>query len=722
MCRRILAAGLLLLAALVLPGCPLLSLLRQASAYQAKPIPAAPTARTEKDFSQIALRFNRRTMVEAYRQGGRRSPAWDEAAEQYLDTWAQFFAGPIEVPKWDGVIREGERLLAAGCDDPLVLYCHGVAFQCAGNLDKATELIGRALPLLEESSYSPLRGALAAMRLAELDGGPRKLAERIDSGYWDRAVQLLVRAVATGTYQKGEQRLLLRHVDAYWDPMPVSAQRDLCTALGREKKTDPYALAVLRGMNEIEAAWEARGSDWASDVTKEGWKGFAEHLRTARHLLTEAWQAHPEYPEAPARMIMVTGGGYGGPGETIRTWFDRAVAAEFDYPFAYESFLWFSHPRWGGDHDDMYRFGLECLDTGRFDTDVPLFFMTAVNNISNDMDGDTAIWRNADTQRQLARMFAGYLRETAGVKKDHFRSLQAAAAWRSQRYEQARELLEQPGDEVHEDVFADWFATPFRVAKAEIYGFSGQRGVETRRAEDLGSRGQVSQALAAYQQIAASGDLGNQALDFVNDRIADLRREQDLASGKWVTLMPPADLFGWSKDEGRWSVEENGTIRGTSGSNGLWLRCKQQVSSRLALEGEMQLAAEGRDEAPNCALTVHVGDEDEDTDAIMWAVSRPKQETMLKNTARKTDALYVKAEVKDWSTFRLELWGNYVTTYLNGKLVNREVKMGSAPPGARATVAIGSFAQYAGVVVRFRNLRVKQLTRKPVPVGVLQEQ
>jgi len=62
-------------------------------------------------------------------------------------------------------------------------------------------------------------------------------------------------------------------------------------------------------------------------------------------------------------MIAVAMAGEAEPSETPRVWFDRAVAAQFDYYEAYSSLLWSLRPRWLGSHEEMYDFGLECLAT-----------------------------------------------------------------------------------------------------------------------------------------------------------------------------------------------------------------------------------------------------------------------------------------------------------------------------------------------------------------------
>ena len=68
---------------------------------------------------------------------------------------------------------------------------------------------------------------------------------------------------------------------------------------------------MLRGSNEIELAWLARGNGFSSEVTEEGWRGFKEHLTQARDIFVETWEAFPNRPESATAMITVTRGGTG---------------------------------------------------------------------------------------------------------------------------------------------------------------------------------------------------------------------------------------------------------------------------------------------------------------------------------------------------------------------------------------------------------------------------
>src|SRR5439155_9015886 len=106
---------------------------------------------------------------------------------------------------------------------------------------------------------------------------------------------------------------------------------------------DPWLVQMIGGLYQINAAWEARGKGWASEVTDAGWKGFHEHLTAARECLTAAYKLHPEFPEAATHMITVAMGD-SEKDETPRKWFDLATAAQIDYLPAYRKLRWSLRP------------------------------------------------------------------------------------------------------------------------------------------------------------------------------------------------------------------------------------------------------------------------------------------------------------------------------------------------------------------------------------------
>ena len=147
---------------------------------------------------------------------------------------------------------------------------------------------------------------------------------------------------------------------------------------------DRWFFLMVRGGYAVKKAWEERGSGYANTVTQEGWKGFAEWLRAARADLEEAWRMRPELPDAAARLLAVSGGDGR---DDSRMWFDRAVAAECDHKPAYQQYLWFSRPRWGGSIRAMRAFAEECYNTKRFDTFIPYYYIRVLSNVSEEVYG-----------------------------------------------------------------------------------------------------------------------------------------------------------------------------------------------------------------------------------------------------------------------------------------------------------------------------------------------
>jgi hypothetical protein len=124
-------------------------------------IPGAddPKGLTQHDFVKAKLERNLRTMVEAYKQVGRRDPKWDESAIKFLDGMAKYFANANEdriyqlpdVPRDVDLCHLGRTALQAGCDDPLVVYCLGAILDDSGEDDEAVPLVRRSIDGLMKS-------------------------------------------------------------------------------------------------------------------------------------------------------------------------------------------------------------------------------------------------------------------------------------------------------------------------------------------------------------------------------------------------------------------------------------------------------------------------------------------------------------------------------------------------------------------------------------------
>ncbi len=128
--------------------------------------------------------------------------------------------------------------------------------------------------------------------------------------------------------------------------------------------------------------------------------GFRQNLRLAGQHFTKAFELNPGDPNAAACMIEVTMGESGNK-PAMRSWFDRAVAAQVDFQGAYNAFILALRPRWTGSHTEMLLFADECVQSDRFDTLVPSNYLKIVREIASEEPDREAIYKNPAIYRTL---------------------------------------------------------------------------------------------------------------------------------------------------------------------------------------------------------------------------------------------------------------------------------------------------------------------------------
>jgi hypothetical protein len=146
------------------------------------------------------------------------------------------------------------------------------------------------------------------------------------------------------------------------------------------RKAEPgYAGCTARGTRLIGWAWEARGSDWASTVTPEGERLFAERLQEARRELERALKINPSGWEANRHLIDVAKG-LGLSREFMEDHFQKAIKLRPRYSPAYRAKMEYLRPRWHGTEEEMLSFGRQCAATGFWDEMIPRLFPYAVRD------------------------------------------------------------------------------------------------------------------------------------------------------------------------------------------------------------------------------------------------------------------------------------------------------------------------------------------------------
>jgi tetratricopeptide (TPR) repeat protein len=280
------------------------------STYSRIEIPSDQEAFTKAKLDEVEKQFCRRHLIEKFEALADKSLPWYESAHDFLSRALVLLWRRPSAEEIKRLIEDGNKLDEAGCGEPAVLMCHGIALRYFGRFEQARDRYFEALKSLETSGYSPVVRYYCTIRLAwifyRLDDSRNKIKWR------DRAFELLARAAAEGAFEKHEERFVIKYAREWRYLFPSKEWQKIYEIFQKQDGVPPWIQKVIAGEALIEKGWDARGEGAAYTVTEEGWGVFGDSLEEAARLLTEAWEMHPEYPEAAARMITCTMAGRGG--------------------------------------------------------------------------------------------------------------------------------------------------------------------------------------------------------------------------------------------------------------------------------------------------------------------------------------------------------------------------------------------------------------------------
>jgi hypothetical protein len=494
------------------------------------PIPNDPDARIQQDYFGEKYRWMRRLTVDAYHSAHTDASDGNVGA-LFLDRICKAYAYQAEPDDFILLEKQGEAVIAAGNNDPLILVWFGAVLFENGKS-------GQAVPYLEvadkwdQNTYPRIHaffayGFMADIFLDKKDAQPETTKESIL-----KARNYFVQALRKNEFHFDESHIayrLLSALDHNADGTDIFGP--VLATIEKDNHIDTWLRDIIRGCNHIDRAWEARGSGWSKDVTKEGWKGFKQHLGIAREALTPCWSSRQERPEAAALMITVTMAGHGNMGDTERLWFDRAVKAQMDYAPAYFKYGYAISPNWGGSNHKRKVFAKECLNTGRFDTDVPLYYLFMNRKIAAEQKGNRwrTVFRRGSVHDDIRHLFKGLMEEP---DRSHQRSrIQTqwalVEAWCGD-HEKAKTLLD--GLDIRINVkkgfwgkALSWSTRDWETVEAEIEAFTGPYRDTLTEAELLIDAGKVDQAVDILKSVMALEHNNSSVFNFLRDRVALLQ-------------------------------------------------------------------------------------------------------------------------------------------------------------------------------------------------------
>ncbi|MFI5494071.1 hypothetical protein [Actinoplanes sp. NPDC051859] len=134
---------------------------------------------------------------------------------------------------------------------------------------------------------------------------------------------------------------------------------DFAHALWGSDVTDSTAAALL-ALHLIRAGWQIRSGAWATDVGREQFDRFHEHLRRAEGILIDATARQPRDPALWTARLTTARGLQLGQAETRRR-YDRLVAADPQHLTGQRQYLQGVCPKWGGNWDHLHKWAWEAM-------------------------------------------------------------------------------------------------------------------------------------------------------------------------------------------------------------------------------------------------------------------------------------------------------------------------------------------------------------------------
>ncbi len=539
--------------------------------WKPRPLPDGPEAFTSAQFLVNSKAFWRDFPLDAYKRISGDEPEAEAELAFLLEYFEVHHAdGEPSPSKRRSLAKKAQALFDAGCDDILILNRIGFAVDDPSRRDEnpALAVLDRIFERLDGNPYGPMEVFWAGRLGMQANARVRKTEDNVGR-YWDALADGIVGICTEGAISDGRERYV-DHLCTYeLDPdnnrLPLDMRTELVGRLEEMDNPDPWLRAFVIGAYLVDHAWELRGTEFAHAVEDHQWAGFDDALTDAQEWLIEAHELQPDRPEAATEMIQVVMGYGTDDYRDERYWFDQAVAAQFDTAPAYSKYLWAMRPRWGGSHRIIANFGLECAQTERYDTDVPLQMGEAILLIARDLDNDLSILREKPaTYRVLREAMQGridFLKNAYDADrkrndlKDEALSLAhelLAVAWWAHDWDTVADMAsERRGTNA---TIEKWFANEKDVYNDAL--LMRLRRDEITRADRALVEGRADEAVRIYAEVREALPKDGLVKRAMDDREVNASLMQALDAGGWVDVALPRtpESPGWRKVAGLWMM------------------------------------------------------------------------------------------------------------------------------------------------------------------------
>ena len=583
-------------------------------------IPISPDARTIKDVQAVQSQFLHRVLTDTYLAQTDRDKQFDKGILDMLKELEACMLLADDHRPTQTLRLQSFQLLRQKCQHPLV----GFALGYAEGSSHAKLWLKRAIEQLPKQGYSTFLTMRATKQLA--------LYERKDKEQrlllHQQVRQLLLDWIdqEPQIFEGSGLDLLMWDLAGALNPledkMPEFDSLDEFVAELHVRQVPDWLKFYVKGHAALRKASMIRGGGWASEVREDQWVRIREQLEIARlqlHLAHDTSTIRHE-PATDLIDVCMLARSPDFPNDTPRYWFEQAVVRRFDNAETYRSLAFSLMPRWNGSSSKTFdqlqreylQFAQQCLDTQRFDTNVPYRAVKMARWIGNDpeIEGGYPRLKELGGVKLVTDVLQGYItHEPDPEKRCRYASELLFFSYvfdDPQLGRKADVLLEgQPFyrrlmDRFKDFSYRDRVFTPQDIqlflAKASPYGGLVEAAIECEKKEQWG------EAIRLYEQIKEQAADDPQLTRLARVRSTLAKWREGFESGQWTALTFNQNLDGWHQEHGDWTRIDEHTIQGVADTKGLSLFLDFDLGQRFEIKGKLRFVKQVKPKFYNVGL------------------------------------------------------------------------------------------------------------------------
>lgn len=324
----------------------------------------------------------RKIFVESYEKYGKKSSAWDDAANKCVAAAAEVWGGPHVATSMQKLscANFGQEAIKQGCTDPLIvaltLTCGPVNPTMLLDFDKNLIV---AWNELNTSQYGNVPRAIMLRRMLAFAKDTKAFRPN------ERSTMVKSCGKVFCNLMKDNWQINREVADDLVDEAFLMSARngDSLESTWRvidqscgDYPADGWIRHAIKGNYHLVRGWEKRGEDVASTVKDDDAEFFRKELLQAKKCFEASWSKYSKHMIYGESMMEIAKG-LGLPREETNLWFRRAMKLNGDDVRVCMAMADYLHPKWGGSAEDLIEFGRQCAATRNYHSGIPAILYEA---------------------------------------------------------------------------------------------------------------------------------------------------------------------------------------------------------------------------------------------------------------------------------------------------------------------------------------------------------